>query len=122
MITGSPKISQRTVTRKFLACYMILTITVVATYSGNLIAFLSITKLKSPINSLEDLAAKPEWQAGFQAGSSNHDLFRVFTLFLSIEWYSTRLGDTALRIVIKTAYLVTGPCAIISSQISSRFE
>ena len=77
LITGSVKASQRMVTRIFLACYMILTITIAATYSGNLIAFLSITKLKNPIKSLEDLAANPNWQAGFQAGSSNHDLFKV---------------------------------------------
>ena len=77
IISGSEFSPQRTARRVFWSCYLILTLTVIAIYKGNLIAFLTIPKLKSSINSLEELAEHPEFQAGFQAGSSNHDLFKV---------------------------------------------
>ena len=67
----------RPASHAYISCYWFLTVTLVATYSGNLIAFMTVTKLKLPKENLRDLASHPEYQAGVSRGSSNHDLFWV---------------------------------------------
>ena len=49
----------------------------VAVYSGNLIAFMTVHKRKIPVNSLDDLAAQPEYQAGVLKGGSLQERFEV---------------------------------------------
>ena len=60
-----------------MSCYWILTISIIAIYTGNLIAFMAVQKHQVPINSLEELAARPEYQAGIAAGGSPYQLFKV---------------------------------------------
>ena len=76
-IAGSDIIMARPASHAYISFYWFLTVTLVATYSGNLIAFMTVTKLKLPIENLRDLASHPEYEAGVSRGSSNHDLFRV---------------------------------------------
>ena len=59
----------------------------IATYTGNLIAFMTATKFTFPVDSLEELAASPDYQAGLMVGSNIESLFSVrfcliFFLFL----------------------------------------
>ena len=63
--------------RMLVSCYWIFTITIIAAYSGNLIAFLTVQKLKLPLNNLEELAVNPEYQAGVHGESSFSELFKV---------------------------------------------
>ena len=60
-----------------MSCYWLFTITIIATYSGNLVAFMTVKKVKLPIDTLEELAARPEYQAGLKDGSSTSELFKV---------------------------------------------
>ena len=82
----------------YISCYWFLTVTLVATYSGNLIAFMTVTRLKLPIENLRDLASKPEYQAGVSHGSSNHDLFRV-RVFMKLNSLES-LKNTVLSIAL----------------------
>ena len=48
----------------------------IATYSGNLTAYMIVRKLKLPVDSLEELAVNPEYQALFQKGTVIIALFK----------------------------------------------
>ena len=52
-------------------------IAVVATFTGNLMALMAVKKYNIPVNTLEELAARPEYQAGVVDGVALSDLFRV---------------------------------------------
>ena len=51
--------------------------TTIAIYSGNLIAFSTIKRMKVSINNLEELAAHPTYQAMVPMGSATMDIFKV---------------------------------------------
>ncbi len=55
----------------------IATVTLGAVFSGNLVALLSVQKKVAALNSLQDLAEHPVFQAGISAGSAQHSLFAV---------------------------------------------
>ena len=74
---GGGKLSHKPTIRIFLSCYWIFLVTIMATYTGNLIAFMTVKKPKVPVNTLEELATNPEYQAGVLKGSSHHTLFEV---------------------------------------------
>ena len=76
-IVGRPESPVKPASRVFMSCFWTLTITVIATYSGNLIAFMTVKKFKPLVDSLEELVANPGYQAGITPGTSNSDLFRV---------------------------------------------
>ena len=71
-----------------MSCYWIFTITILATYTGNLVAFMTVQKLKLPINDLEELADHPEYQAGLARGTSTSDLFKVCITFHKFNFSS----------------------------------
>ena len=73
----NPQSSYKNESRAFTSCYWFLIITVLNIYSGNLVAFSTMRKLKLPVNSIEELAAKSEYQAGVSRGGSTASLFRV---------------------------------------------
>ena len=77
--SGIPGPPSRPASRTFLSCYWLLTITITAIYTGNLIAFMTIKKIKLPVNTLEDLADHPEFQAGISVGTAYYDLFKVIS-------------------------------------------
>ena len=52
-------------------------IVIVATYSGNLIAFLAIVKYKAPFETLEEMAQKGGYKFGTIGGSSLESIFKV---------------------------------------------
>lgn len=77
LVVGRPEPSHKLASRLFVACYWILTITLVAIYNGNLIAFMTVRTQQLPINTLQELASHPEYQAGVMKGSVYSDLFKV---------------------------------------------
>ena len=60
-----------------MSCLWIVSVSLIAKYTGNLIAFMTATKFTLPVDSLEELAASAEYQAGLIVGSSIESLFRV---------------------------------------------
>lgn len=77
--SGSESPPQNNTTRVFLSCYWIVTITLAATYIGNLVAFVTVTKPKLPIETVEDLAAHPEYQAGVGQDNAQYNLLKVIS-------------------------------------------
>ena len=75
---GNPQSSSKTGSRAFTSCYWFLIITVLAIYSGNLDALSTMRKLKLPMNSIEELAANSEYQAGVLRGGSTASLYKVY--------------------------------------------
>lgn len=53
----------------------------VATYSGNLIAFLTVTIDKAPFNSLEELVEQDDYKWGILAGTYFVTWFQVMSVY-----------------------------------------
>ena len=64
-------------TRLFNTCYWFMIITFVATYTGNMVAFMTVKTIHFPINTLEDLASHPTFEAGPYEGGTALDIFKV---------------------------------------------
>ena len=52
-------------------------IIILTTYTGNLIAFLTITKVSLPVNNLEELASQTTHKVGVLGDSSHEAVFKV---------------------------------------------
>ena len=52
-------------------------IVVMATYSGNLIAYLTVTKTDLPFNSVDDMLAQDKFKFGLMGGTLQHEQMRV---------------------------------------------
>lgn len=75
---GSPDSPEAPPVRVVLSCVWMMTLTLLAVYTGNLFAILTVRRHTSVLDGLQDLAQHhPEFQAGFTAGSAQHDLFAV---------------------------------------------
>ena len=74
---GNPEVSKTLTTRLFIACYWFMIITFVATYTGNMVAFMTVKTVHLPINTLEELAANPAFKAGPYEGGTALDIFKV---------------------------------------------
>ncbi len=68
---------QDTARRAFLSCYWVLTVSIVAIYTSSLVAFFSVKKIALPFETLEELAAQPDYQAGLFGGTATMDRFKV---------------------------------------------
>ena len=75
--TGSPVVPRKIGLRILISCCWIVSITIVGLYTGNLIAFMTVQKSRLPINSLEELAARSDYQAGIVFGEATYSLFQV---------------------------------------------
>ena len=60
--------------RILISCCWIVSITIVGLYTGNLIAFMTVQKSRLPIDSLEDLAASSDYQAGIVFRKATYSL------------------------------------------------
>lgn len=56
----------------------------VSSYTANLAAFLTVERMVTPIESVEDLAKQTEIRYGVVRGGSTQAFFAVIILFLSI--------------------------------------
>ena len=83
IFAGSHQPPHNTSSRSFLSCYWIFTITIVATFSGNFMAYMTVTKLKLPINNVHELAAKSGYQAAIPGGGATQQFFQVHHMHIS---------------------------------------
>ncbi len=97
-LPGIPKQTIQNASRILLSCFWIFSITMVALYSGNNTALVTVHKQNLPIRNLEDLAAHPEYQAGVLQGSSLKSFFNVGMLF----------GNSGVDVVWKLWRCTTG--------------
>ena len=81
IFTGSHQPPYNSASRSFLSCYWIFTITIVATFSGNFMAYMTVTKLRLPINNLHELAAKSDYQAAIPGGGATQQFFQVHHIY-----------------------------------------
>ncbi|XP_067681067.1 glutamate receptor ionotropic, kainate 1-like [Haliotis asinina] len=63
--------------RSVLACWWLLTVILAATYSGNLIAFLTVTTEKPPFSTLGEMVDQTEFKWGLIGGSAVITLFET---------------------------------------------
>ncbi|ELU07171.1 hypothetical protein CAPTEDRAFT_216535 [Capitella teleta] len=74
---GFPNIPQSISGRTLSGFLWFFSITLAAVYSGNLTAFLAVSKLSTPFSTLEDIASQSEYQIGFTGGGYSEMFFRV---------------------------------------------
>ncbi len=77
---GIPEIPKLNSLQAYTGWYWIFIVTIIATYSGNLMSFLAVQRPPLPINSLEELVQNPDWEADVYSGASSLDLFKVIIL------------------------------------------
>lgn len=63
--------------RTLLCFCWIFFIVMMATYSGNLIAFLTIEKHRLPINNFADLITQDKYKWGITGGTAHETVFKV---------------------------------------------
>ena len=63
--------------RFIVGFWWLFCIVIVATYSGNLIAFLTVAKYKAPFETLREMAEKEEYKFGTIGDSSLETIFQV---------------------------------------------
>ena len=76
-VTGSPERPKNIGVTILISCCWIASVTIVGLYTGNLIAFMTVQKSRLPIDSLEELAASSDYQAGIVYGEATYSLFQV---------------------------------------------
>ena len=89
-VTGSPERPKNIGVTILISCCWIASVTIVGLYTGNLIAFMTVQKSRLPIDSLEELAASPGYQAGIVYGEATYSLFQVcqiIDLFTQSNWF-----------------------------------
>ncbi|KAJ8309745.1 hypothetical protein KUTeg_011610, partial [Tegillarca granosa] len=74
----NPPVAQSS--RALISFWWIFSLVIVATYSGNLIAFLTVSKEKLPLSSLEEVGSQSEYKWGTLGGSYFITLFEHSTL------------------------------------------
>ncbi|XP_052784546.1 glutamate receptor ionotropic, kainate 2-like isoform X2 [Mya arenaria] len=77
---GGVNLPESNAGRTFVSCWWLFCIVIVATYCGNLIAFLTVSKDPPPFNTLEEMAKfKDEYRWGIQAGTHWEIVFKTST-------------------------------------------
>ena len=71
--TGYYKPSPNIASCTFRSAYWILTIIILTAYTGNLVAYMAVTKLQLPLDSLKELTDHPEYQASLLIGTSTQE-------------------------------------------------
>ncbi|XP_066989622.1 glutamate receptor ionotropic, delta-2-like [Macrobrachium rosenbergii] len=101
--------------RCLVAVSWLVTITLVSSYSGNLTAWLSIPRLERPINSLNDLAKRPDIETYVAINSENHQLFMNQTKGILGAISKHVVPDTGADFAIKQRRVIDGKAVAISS-------
>ena len=76
-LVGDDAAHRKDAERFYLGCSWMFIIAIVATFTGNLMALMAVKKYNIPVNTLEELASRPEYRAGVVDGVALSDLFRV---------------------------------------------
>ncbi len=77
VITGSDHVPQKTSVRMFIAFFWLFSVAIMATYTGNLVAFLTVAKNNLPFDSIEELAEQEVYHASLLKGVALEELFKV---------------------------------------------
>ena len=81
-------------------------IVVMATYSGNLIAYLTVTKTELPFDTLEEMVAADGYKFGLMGGTVNEHLFRVSNVIEHLLVVISVIGHLSAVIVVMEPFLV----------------
>lgn len=76
-MTGGESLPNSQSGRTMITFFWLFSLIMVATYSGNLIAFLTVTIDKAPFNSLEELVEQDDYKWGILAGTYFVTWFQV---------------------------------------------
>ena len=72
------EIAPQAISTRMVAClWWFFTLIMISSYTANLAAFLTITKMESPIESAEDLAKQTKIKYGTLNAGSTKDFFKV---------------------------------------------
>ncbi|XP_046564161.1 glutamate receptor-like [Haliotis rubra] len=77
---GSLHLPQSVPGRIFHTSWWMFCISIVAVYTGNLVAIISVVKEINPFNTMEDLAENEDFKIFIRKGSSYEDLYKVCTI------------------------------------------
>ena len=64
------------------------TLIIISSYTANLAAFLTVTRMESPINSAEDLVSQKEISYGCMGTGSTRDFFAVNISFVFLSKFA----------------------------------
>ena len=64
-------------TRLLVMSFWSVSVVITATYSGNLVAIMSVHKPAIPVDSLQDLRDNPQYDIGLIRGTALEELFKV---------------------------------------------
>ena len=64
------------------------TLIIISSYTANLAAFLTVSRMQSPIESAEDLAKQTEIKYGTYKGGSTMEFFKVKCLFITSQRFT----------------------------------
>lgn len=79
-LTGGESLPNSQSGRTMITFFWLFSLIMVATYSGNLIAFLTVTIDKAPFNSLEELVEQDDYKWGILAGTYFVTWFQVMSV------------------------------------------
>ncbi len=79
--SGGTKFPKHMFSRIVIIPWWFVAIIISAIFSGNLVARLSITRAKSPVDTLEDLILHGEYNVSINGGGSTEQAFRVSVLY-----------------------------------------
>ncbi|KAL8618362.1 hypothetical protein ACOMHN_047434 [Nucella lapillus] len=109
--------------RLLVSGWWLFSIVVAATYSGNLVAFFTVTKTKPLFYTLHDLLAQDTYKIGFMGGSAIHHTVKVSSSHLHSSLWSKVSGwlqeDPAYlttNISVHRARLMAGEYALIADK------
>ena len=76
-IAGAVFPPRQTASRIYFGCWWLLCIVIIATYAGNLVAFMSVYRPRNPVDTLQELLQHPEYGIGISEGGSTEDFIKV---------------------------------------------
>ena len=74
--TGAPKLAFAS-SRFILGPWILACVAVAALYTGNLVAYLSVTELTMPFETLDEMAAQTYYKYGYSGGDVTRVLLEV---------------------------------------------
>ena len=92
--------------------WWLFTIIMVATYTANLAAYLTVTLTRKPVNSLEELAQSTAVTPLIQSGTNLHTLFEVYSRIIRKVYKFNRpivIIIKDYKLVLKLSYLTVFP-------------
>ena len=81
LMSGTEIAPRASSTRMIAGVWWFFTLILVSSYTANLAAFLTKTRMTTPITNADDLAQQTAIKYGCQYGGSTYSFFKVFGLF-----------------------------------------